>query len=81
MGYSGYMVDREYYEEKFLGVGNGMLRGVMEGGFVGLWFGNILVIVARGQLYVVRWCFVPTLVTPTPPSNLSASFPPCFSRC
>ena len=47
-GYCGYMVTREYSEESSLGVGNGILRGIMELGIVGLWFGNILVIVARG---------------------------------
>ena len=49
-GYYGYMVAREYYEESSLGIRKGMLRGIIELGIVGLWLGNILVIVILGQL-------------------------------
>ena len=52
-GYYWYMVAREYDEESSLGIGkNEILQGIME---LGLWFGNILVIVVRGQLNVIRW--------------------------
>ena len=44
------MVAREYYEESSLGVGDGILLGITELGFLGLWLGNILMIVVRGQL-------------------------------
>ena len=44
------MVAREYHEESSLGIGNGILRGIMELGISGLWLGNILVIVVNGQL-------------------------------
>ena len=49
-GYYGYMVAREYYKENSLGIRKGMLRGIIELGIVGLWLGNILVIVILGQL-------------------------------
>ena len=48
--YYGYMVARKCYEETSLGIGNGILRGIMELGISGLWLGNILVIVVNGQL-------------------------------
>ena len=48
--YFGYMVAREYSEESSLGIGNGILRGNIELGISGLWLGNMLVIVVRGQL-------------------------------
>ena len=48
-GYYGYVVAREYYEESSLGIGNGILRGIMELEISGLWLGNILMIVVRGH--------------------------------
>ena len=41
---------REYYEESSLGIGNGILREIMELGTVSLWLGSILVIEVRGQM-------------------------------
>ena len=49
-GYYGYMVAREYYEERSLGIANGILRGMIELGISALWLGNILVTMVRGQL-------------------------------
>ena len=50
MGCYGCMVAREYYEESSLDIGNGILRRIIELRNAGLWFGSILLIVARGQL-------------------------------
>ena len=44
------MVAREDYEETSLGIGNGILRGIMELEISGMQLGNILMIVVRGQL-------------------------------
>ena len=53
-GYDRYTVAREYYAESSLGIGNGILRGVMELGIVGLWFGNMLVIADNCSEVVLR---------------------------
>ena len=45
----GCTVPRKYYVESSLGARNGILRRSLEVGIVVLRFGNILVIVARGN--------------------------------
>ena len=44
------MVAQKFHEESSLGIGKGILRGIKDLGIVGLWLGNILVIVVRRQL-------------------------------
>ena len=49
---------------KFLAIGYGILRGIIELGICGLWLGTG----DRGSwaTAVVRWCPVPTSLAPTP---------------
>ena len=78
-GFYGYMAAREYYEERFLECRERGFAGDMKLGIFGLWSGNILAIVVRGQLlYVVRRCPVPTSLTPTPPLHTLLHVPSVF---
>ena len=77
-GYYGYMVAREYIEESSLGIGNEILRGIMELGIVGFVVGKD----TRGGgswTTAVVMCPVPTSLTSIIPSTLSSSFLPCHS--